>query len=216
MRFLGKLSNRERIIISFLVVLVLLNILTIVTSRNLTDFSQDFKSMLEDRLVPSFDLAKIQEQFYRNRLNLEELVYMEENEEIKKVISKIRVNNDIIDQIEAKYAKTNLTVDEANRLNEFNTHVKNYRRIENEIIRNIENKQFEAANTVYLRESIPAFEKLLDTTHKLEDIQITVGHKLYKNAQKKVRSIQVLAYLSLGIAIMITVNMLKVLQIKVK
>ncbi|MEK6481101.1 MCP four helix bundle domain-containing protein [Catalinimonas sp. 4WD22] len=216
MRFLGKLSNRERIIISFLVVLVLLNVLTIVTSRNLSDFSHDFKSMLEDRLVPSFDLAKIQEQFYRNRLNLEELVYMEKYEGAPEVINKIRENNRLIDQIEAKYAKTHLTVDEANSLSEFNELVEDYRRIENRIIQHIESNQFEKASQVYRQESMTAFDMLLDTTHELEDIQITVGQKLYKHAQRKVSSIQILAYLSLGIAIMITVNMLKVLQIKVK
>ncbi|WKN31290.1 MCP four helix bundle domain-containing protein [Porifericola rhodea] len=212
----GKLTNRERIIISFLVILVLINVMTIVTSRNLSDFSHDFKSMLEDRLVPSFDLAKIQEQFYRNRLNLEELVYLNEYEEARTVIEKIRENNRQIDAIEAKYAQTHLTEDEEQRLTEFNMLVKNYRRVEEKIIHHIENNNFEEASSAYLRESLPAFEKLLDTTQALEDIQITVGEKLYKHAQKKVGNIQVLAYLSLGIAIMITVNMLKVLQIKVK
>lgn len=218
MHLLSRFSNKERILFSFLVVLVLINVLTLVTSRNLSDFSYDFKSMLEDRLIPSSDLAKIQEQFYRNRLNLEELIYLEEYEyeDAETVIKEIRENNQRIDRIENKYAKTHLTVDEENQLAEFNKLIKDYRLIENEIIRNIEENQFQKASNIYLYESIPAFEKLLNITHRLEEIQLIVGNKLYQHAQKKVRSIQVLAYLSLGIALVITAYMLKVLQFKVK
>ncbi|WPP49888.1 MCP four helix bundle domain-containing protein [Catalinimonas niigatensis] len=218
MRFLNNFSNKERILFSFLVVLVLINMLTLVTSRNLSDFSYDFKSMLEDRLIPASDLAKIQEQFYRNRINLEELIYLDEYEyeNAETVIRHIRENDLRIDRIEDKYAKTHLTVDEENQLKEFNERFKNYRDIENKIIKYIEHNKFQEASNVYLHESIPAFEKLLDITHKLEDIQLVVGNKLYRHAQTKVRNIQVLAYLSLGIALIITAYILKVLQFKVK
>lgn len=218
MRLLSSFSNKERILFSFLVVLVLINILTLVTSKNLSDFSYDFKSMLEDRLIPSSDLAKIQEQFYRNRINLEGLIYLNEYgyESTDSVIRHIRENNLRIDRIENKYAKTHLTADEKSRLKEFNEGFKAYRTIENNIIGYIEGNKFQEASKVYLYESIPAFEKLLDITHKLEDIQLVVGNKLYQHAEKKVKSIQVLAYLSLGIALMITAYMLKVLQFDVK
>lgn len=217
MRFLNNFSNKERILFSFLVVLILINILTLVTSRNLSDFSYDFKSMLEDRLVPASDLAKIQEQFYRNRINLEELIYLEEYEyeNAETVIKHIRENDLRIDRIEDKYAKTHLTLDEKNQLYEFNKRFKTYQGIENRIIKLIEQNSFQEASNIYLYESIPAFEKLLDITHQLEDIQLIVGNKLYRHAQTKLRNIQVLAYLSLGIALMITAYMLKVLQFKV-
>ncbi len=218
MRVLSKFSNKERIIFSFLVVLVLINILTLVTSSNLSSFSHDFKSILEDRLVPSNDLSKIQEQFYRNRINLEELIYLanDERKNAGKIINEIKINNQQIDQIEAKYAKTHLTTDESKQLATFNKVIKNYRNIENKIIENIKQNQFEKAGGIYQQESIPPFEKLLNITHELEAIQLKVGEDLYQHAQKKVISIQVLAYISLGIALMITAYMLKVLQFKVK
>lgn len=216
MRLLSRFSNKERILFSFLVVLILINVLTLVTSRNLSDFSYDFKSMLEDRLIPSSDLAKIQEQFYRNRINLEELIYLDDYEDADTVIRHIRENDLRIDRIEDKYAKTHLTEDEKNQLKEFNERFRSYRAIENKIIQYIEQNKFQEASDVYLHESIPAFEKLLNITHRLEDIQVVVGGKLYEHAQKKVKSIQFLAYLSLAIALLTTTYMLKILQFNVK
>jgi len=216
MGLLSKLSNRERIIISFLVVLVLLNILTLITSRNLADFSQDFKSMLEDRLIPSSDLAKIQELMYQNRLKLEEMVYLHENQNTQKLVREVKNNNEQIDRIKAKYAKTHLTADEAVNLDEFNRLMKNYRQIEDKVFQQMLQDNFSQASDIYLRESMPAFESLLTTTHTLKNIQVTVGEKLYRHAEKKVNSIQIFAYLSLGISLMITLNMLKVLRYKVK
>jgi hypothetical protein len=55
----SRLTNRERVIISFLAVLVLRNALTMITSRNLAGFLGDFKSILKHRLIPTSELIII-------------------------------------------------------------------------------------------------------------------------------------------------------------
>lgn len=215
MGLFSRFSNRERIILSFLVVLILLNALTIITSRNLSGFSDDFKSMLQDRLIPASDLAKIQEQLYRNRLNLEELVFMSGYENQRQLIRELEMNNTTIDSIKLRYAGTYLTDDEVLNLRTFDQRIDKYRGIEARILNHLRTGKQEQASALYLRQSGPAFENLLQTTHTLEDIQLSVGQALYRHAERKVNSIQVFAYLSIGITLMITLNMLKVLRYKI-
>lgn len=214
MHFIRHLTNREKIILSFLVILILLNGLTILVSRNLGEFSQSFKSMLEDRLIPSLDLAKIQEEFYQNRLTLlETLVLLQKDPQW---IQEIEKNNGDIDHIILKFSKTYLTAEEAEVLDQFKRQIQEYRVLEQKIINFVENDSLEAALEIYLNQSMPAFGDLLSTMRDLEDIQLVVGEELYHEADQMVRIIQMMGYLSIAIALMITLNMLKVLHFKVK
>lgn len=214
MHFIRHLTNREKIILSFLVILILLNGLTILVSRNLSEFSQSFKSMLEDRLIPSLDLAKIQEEFYQNRLTLlETLVLLQKDPQW---IQEIEKNNGDIDHIILKFSKTYLTAEEAEALDQFKRQIQEYRVLEQKIINFVENDRLEAALEIYLNQSMPAFDGLLSTMRDLEDIQLVVGEELYHEADQMVRIIQMMGYLSIAIALMITLNMLKVLHFKVK
>lgn len=213
MHFIRHLTNREKIILSFLVILILLNGLTILVSRNLGEFSQSFKSMLEDRLIPSLDLAKIQEDFYQNRLTLlETLVLLQKDQQW---IQEIEKNNVDIDHIILKFSKTYLTSEEAEALDQFKRQIQEYRVLEQKIINFVENDSLEAALEIYLNQSMPAFDRLLSTMRDLEDIQLVVGEELYHEADQMVKIIQMMGYLSIAIALMITLNMLKVLRFKV-
>src|SRR5690606_18796120 len=103
-----RLSNREKITVYFLAILVLLNIVTIIYTHNLKSVSEDFKSMLDDRLVPSYDISKIQEGFYKNRLNLEALIFKVDTNN-NYLLKRILENNQAIDSIILKFSKTKLT-----------------------------------------------------------------------------------------------------------
>lgn len=209
-------TNRERIIISFLVVLVLLNALTIITSRNLSGFSDDFNSILEERLIPASDLSKIKEGLYRNRINQEELVFMSGFESKDHLMQELMINHVAIDSIKACYASTYLTEDEAHNLYYFNQLIDYHREIANKIIKYLQRENQEAASNMYLEQSGSAFEELVETVRSLDRIQLSVGQNLYQqHAERKVKIIQVFAYLSIAITLMITLNMLKVLRYKV-
>lgn len=200
--------------LSFLVMLVLLNGLTIMISKNLGSVSYSFKSVLEDRLVVSKDLASILEELYKNRVFLlEDLDSIQKSQEL---VRNIQDNNTNIDQIALKVSKTYLTSEEAAALLQLNDQVKDYRLFEYQIISLIEKDSLEAARKVYLEQSLPSFEDILSTLHKLENIQVAVGEKLYHQSQHTVSIIQLTAYFSIGIALIITTGLLKVLRFKVK
>lgn len=212
MRLIRQLSNREKIILSFLVLLVTLNGSTILVSSNLNNFSYAFKSMLEDRLVPASEIARIQENLYQNRFALlKGITQLQE-----KVGRDIARNNQEIDELTLMYAKTYLTPKEADELDEYRKQIEAYRKLESQVLRLIEKDSTQAALNIFMQQSVPAFDKLQHTMHSLENIQLVVGKDLYQDADHTVSIIQLFGYLSIAIALVLTVYMLKVLHFKVK
>lgn len=207
------LSNREKIIFSFLLILIVVNLLTVVITHSLGSFSTSFRSMLDDRLVPSSDISKIQERFYQNRLKIEELIFMVDSSRSGQE-KDIRQNNAEIDRILKKYLLTHLTEEEEYNLTIFREELKNYRRIELKIMAAFEAGEVEDAREIFLSNSLMAFNKMLDLLHHLADIQLEVGEELYHNAVNNIRVINLTSYLSIAVAVLLTLNMLKVLDIK--
>ncbi len=214
MRLIRHLNNREKMMLSFLVLLIVLNGLTILVSQNLSGFSFSFKSMLEDRLVPSYDLASIEEGFYKNRLVLLEKLVLFPSE--KPLEQQMKNTDADIDQVMLKYAETYLTADEAQTFEQFKSQLKAYRKLEQHIIHLAEEGEIQAAKAFYLEQGLPAFDGLLATTRELKNIQVKVGEELYHQAERRVNILHLIGYLSLAIALMLTVYMLKVLQFRVK
>lgn len=207
------LSNREKIIFSFLLILIVVNLLTVVITHSLGSFSTSFRSMLDDRLVPSSDISKIQERFYQNRLKIEELIFMVDSSRSGQE-EDIRQNNAEIDRILKKYLLTHLTEEEEYNLTIFREELKNYRRIELKIMAAFEAGEVEDAREIFLSNSLMAFNKMLDLLHHLADIQLEVGEELYHNAVNNIKVINLTSYLSIAVAVLLTLNMLKVLDIK--
>ncbi len=214
MRLIRHLNNREKMMLSFLVLLIVLNGLTILVSRNLGGFSLSFKSMLEDRLIPSYDLGNMEERLYKNRLVLSERLVLFPSE--KPLVQQMESNDADIDQVTLKYAETYLTADEAQVFEQFKRQLKAYRKLEQQMIHLAEKGDTQAAKTIYLEQGLPAFDHLLSTIRKLKNIQVKVGEELYREAGRRINILQLIGYLSLAIALMLTVYMLKVLQFKVK
>lgn len=211
-RFL-KFSNREKIVVYFLAILILLNITTLVYTHNLRAVSDDFKSMLDDRLVPSADISKIQEGFYKNRLNIEELIFKFDSSN-QNINARIFRNKQIIDSVLQKYSKTKLTRKEASELATLKKRIKDYRHIESEIQNYFYEGEVEVAKRLFRKDGLQQFQLLTEELHKLADLQIEVGSNLYKDAKDKLGTINLVSYLSIGVAIFVAVNMFKVLGIK--
>ncbi len=215
MKFIWQLSNQEKIMLSFLVLLVLLNGIIILVSRNLSGLSYSFRSMLEDRLIPAADLSNIQEEMYTNRFLVEKMMYMYDAE-APELVGQIQRNNQDIDQTIMKYAKTYLTTDETSALEKFKEQIQVYQQLEKQVINLLKEHQTDAAEQLYLNQSLQAFENLQRTMHILREIQVEVGKNLYHDARHLVSIIQFVGYLSIAIALVTTVNLLKILRIRFK
>lgn len=213
MRKLPKLSNREKIVIYFLGILVLLNLVTVIYTHNLKIVSEDFKSMLDDRLVPSYDISTIQEGFYKNRLNLEALIFRVDTNN-NYLHDRILENNTIIDSVLLKFSKTKLTEKEAFELASLRDKIADYRSLEERIEILYRQEDVSSAQELFRDDGLMSFQRLNDELHNLSYLQIEVGGELYRDSRDNLITINLISYFSIAVAIFLAISMFKVLGIK--
>ena len=211
MDFWKRLNNRGRILLLLLASLVMLNVIVLVTTYNLRSFSGSISSMLNDRLVPSTDIAHIQEFSYKNRLFLEDLIYRKKRRNLEEQIS---INNQLLDSTFVKYKKTHFTEEEAEHAIRFWEALKQYREHEKNIISLLRQGKQEEAEALFTEESYQAFQSLIQELHLLSGIQVVVGRLLYENADNNIKSIKMVTYISLAISLVVAIQLLKVLGVK--
>lgn len=214
MRILKDFTNREKIIFSFLIILILINAITIVYINSLTSFSNSFRSMLDDRLVPASDISKINELLYKNRLMLEELVFKVEAHD-KSYKSSIRNNNFQIDSIIYKYSHTHLTLEERTDYHNFLKKHIDYQKLEDFIIDTYQQKDVPNAQELFVNVSGESFRNMLLDLNKLAAIQVEVGENLYQDSTSKINIIRLVSYLSIAIAIFVTMFFLKTIGMRI-
>lgn len=211
-RFL-KLSNREKIIVYFLAILVLLNLVTIIYTHNLKSVSEDFKSMLDDRLVPSYDISKIQEGFYKNRISLEALIFKVDTNN-NYLHEKILQSNQAIDSIVLKFSKTKLTEKEALELASLRKKMADYRSLESRIGNLYQKGDISVAQQLFRNQGLDSFQTLNDELNNLSGLQVEVGGALYRETRDSLATIKLISYFSIAVAIFLAISMFKVLDIK--
>lgn len=213
MRRFPRFSNREKIIIYFLAILVLLNLVTVIYTHNLKSVSEDFKSMLDDRLVPSYDISQIQEGFYKNRLLLEALIFKVDTNN-HYLHDRILENNNHIDSVISKFSKTKLTEKEAFDLAALREKITSYRSLEGRIELLYQQGKIQEAQELFRSKGLGLFQALNDELHKLSDLQVEVGGALYQHTRDNLNTINLISYFSIAVAIFLAISMFKVLGIK--
>lgn len=212
MHFWKNLNNRGRILLLLMVSLVLLNLIVVVTTYNLKSLSKSFTSILDDRLVPSTDLALIQGYCYQNRLYLEGDLLRQESTSLAK--TKIELNNQLIDSTLHKYKKTFFTDEEGTHVARLTEALQQYRHYEQNILGMIQQDDYAQARQLFLGESQQAFQEQIDELHQLSGIQLTAGQTLYEHTGHSILIIKTIAYFSLCISIVLAAQVLKVLGVK--
>ncbi len=212
MQFWKNLNNRGRILLLLMISLVLLNLIVIVTTYNLKGLSKNFTSILEDRLVPSTDLALIQGFCYQNRLYLEGNLVLKESPAISSAL--IVKNNQQIDSTLSKYKQTYFTKEEGAHVARFSKGLQQYRRHEQEIQQLLSNNDYETARLYFFGASEEAFQEMIEELHLLSGLQLSVGKTLYEYTGHTILLIKTVAYFSLCISIVVAAQVLKVLGIR--
>jgi hypothetical protein len=211
MQFWKNLNNKGRILLLLLVSLVLLNTIVLVTTHTLKRLSHSFTSMLNDRLVPSTDLALLQGYCYQNRLYLEDLVYHQQPE---RLMAKIAENNRLIDSTFSGYRKTYFTAEESEHADAFVLALAKYRQYEQEIMVLQAPEKAEEASALFYGSSEQAFERVIDELHQLSGIQLSVGKSLHEHTGSSLFLLRAVAYCSLCISLIVAVHLFRVLGIK--
>lgn len=214
MQFWKNLNNRGKILLLLMISLVLLNTIVLVTTYNLKQLSTSFASILNDRLIPSTDIALIQSLCYENRLYLEDDLVNQNSPE--KVQAEIKENNRLIDQTLDKYRLTYFTDEESQHTAQFIKLLQEYRRYELEVQELLAHNEYAAAKEIFYGSSRKAFLHMVEELHQLSGIQVAVGQTLYEHTGSTIQLIRLVAYCSLCISLVVAAHLLMVLGIKSK
>lgn len=205
MRWHFTAQTGRRIIWSFVSVLILLLIVGIIGISGVNRLSSRFHTLIEDRLEPEIDISLILEKMYQNRLALEELVTQFGIETSEELESDIRRNNAGIDSLIGKYATTLMVPDEVRSLRNYRKEIRDYRALENEIIRAYRSENPEIAQGLFTERSFVAFQRAVRPIERLSATQATVGRQLFEEAEATVQAVKISLYVAMSIAIIIAV-----------
>lgn len=211
MKLWKRLNNRSRILVLLLGSLVLLNLIVLATTFSLKSFSGSFASMLNDRLIPSAEIAQLQEYAYKNRLYLEDYIFHDTR---KNIPGEIKRNNVLLDSTFTKYKNSYFTEEENMHAREFINALGLYRQYEGKVLELLARGEKVEAEKLYEGASGNAFQLMINELHLLAGIQLTVGRGLYEHADSTINILKMVAYFSLVVSLVIAVQLLKVLGIR--
>lgn len=211
MKYWKNLNNRGRILLLLMVSLVLLNTIVVVTTYNLKQLSESFSSLLNDRLIPSTEIALIQGFCYQNRLDLEDMIFNKSPERLKRHIQE---NNKMIDSTLVAYRHSYFTEEETGHAENFTQALGEYRQYEAQILQLLASDQQDGAEEIFYGASQQAFMSMISELHQLSDIQLKVGKTLHAHTAHTILVIKLVAYCSLCISVFLAARLLGVLGIK--
>jgi hypothetical protein len=211
MKLWKRLNNRSRILVLLLGSLVLLNLIVLATTFSLKSFSGSFASMLNDRLIPSAEIAQLQEYAYKNRLYLEDYIFHDSR---KNIPGEIKKNNALLDSTFTQYKHSYFTEEENVHAGEFMNALSLYRQYEEKVLVLLARGEKEEAEKLYEGAGEKAFQLMINELHLLAGIQLTVGRGLYEQADSTISILKMVAYFSLVVSLVIAVQLLKVLGIR--
>ncbi|ARS35069.1 MCP four helix bundle domain-containing protein [Pontibacter actiniarum] len=198
-----QIKQRDRIALALAAVFLIIVLANWFVNYSMTQVSGQFRSVYEDRLVPALDISAMQERYYQNRLLVEEHLLSQDPALQKQLAQEIRANEAELDSLVLKFKHTYLTSQEQQDLQAFLQADRQFRDTQQAILARSHAGDKPAATDMYKKEGAQAFQQLLEPLHALSQLQEKVGHELYANAERQMKSLKVLSYLVIALAVIL-------------
>lgn len=205
-------SQRQRISIAFGGVLVIIMLASWFVSYTMQQVDSQFKSVYQDRLVPASYMSDIMERSYQNQLLLERHLQIQQSQEMDNIRTLWHTNTAAIDVVIQKFETTYLTDQEAMYLKEFKQSLEDLKQTQQQVMQLSDLNSKTAAQQVYQIQNQEQFEQILVPLHNMIKLQEEVGHDLYLSADRQVKSLKVLSYIVIAIAVIVTLLIGTLLQ----
>lgn len=205
-------SQRRQIGMALGVVLVVILFANWFVGYTMQQVDLQFKSVYQDRLVPASYMSDILERSYQNQLLLERHLQTQQVQEMDNIHATWQQNSAAIGNVIRKFETTYLTEQENIYLNDFKQDLTKLEETQKQIFSLSSSNNKPAAQQAYRGENLQQFQKLLAPLHNMISLQEKVGHELYLSADRQVKSLKVLSYVVIAIAIFIALIIGTLLQ----
>lgn len=203
MKFSFYIQQKLKIAILLFLVMGCTILIRILEDKSVNDMNTSFKSLYNDRLIPSVLLHDINLLLTEKNWTLEK--YIQGSIEIQPdyISSVIAINNKKIDSLLLIYDKTYIVETEASQLKNLKTAIKEYKIQENQVISYILNNQPGLANNLYEINAKKTFLKISQNINYLLTTQINVGSELINDVDDIVSGTKLYSAIQIGLAIVI-------------
>ncbi|WP_018478002.1 MCP four helix bundle domain-containing protein [Pontibacter roseus] len=212
MNWAYRITKRDKIAFALGSVFAIILLATWFASYSIGQVSKQFRSVYQDRLVPSLLISEVMERSYQNRIMLEEHILSSSNNREDSLEQLVQVNTVGIDSLIQKFEATYLIERESRGLAQYKQQFNKLVEVQDRILdlSNSGNK-FEA-ESLYRTGGHEAFLNLLEPLHSLIQLQGEVGLELYESADRQVKTLKVLSYLVIGMSVFIALLIATLLQ----
>lgn len=207
-----RISHRNRIALALAFVFLIIVLANWFVSYSMIKVSQRFESVYADRLVPALDISAMQEKYYQNRLLLEEHLLATTAKEEKQIMQQIEQNETDLDSLLHKFRATYLTSQESEDLKEYLKAGERYSKVQQTILVMSHTQDKATAKAMFRQEGMQSFQELLLPLHALSQLQEEVGHELYADSERQMKSLKVLSYLVIALAVILALLVGSLLQ----
>ena len=128
------------------------------------------------------------------------------------MMAEIQQNEADLDSLLRKFQATYLTRQENLDLQAYQQADRNYARIQETILVRSHTGDKAAALAMFREEGMAAFQELLQPLHALSQLQEEVGQELYEDAERQMKSLKVLSYLVIAMAVILALLVGTLLQ----
>ena len=209
-----KNQERQKIALALCAVFTIIVLANWWVSYSMTQVSNQFESVYQDRLVPALDIAAMQERYYQNRMLLEGHLHLKDAVQQQRVEASLQQHIQEIDSLSAKYEATYLTSQESKDLQQYKQAVKRLTAAQRQVIDLSRAGNKDEAARIYEAVVVPAFNDLLMPMHALSKLQQDVGHELYAASERQLNSMKMLSSLVVACAVILALLVGVLLQNK--
>lgn len=169
-------------------------ILGLFSTSGFERISVSFRSMYQDRLIPSLDIGNLILLVYENRVSLENHITTLDEAERHMYEKQLQDNHVAIDSLIRKITNTYLVPEEKADLGLFNSKLSIYRDAEQQMLRLSRELKTDSALRILTHEGDKTFHAAVEPLQKLGKDQQKVGEELYTESQQIARNQKILAY----------------------
>lgn len=188
------MPRKGRIAGSFALLFVFFIVLGLFSTSGFDRISVSFRSMYEDRLIPSLDIGNLILLVYENRVSLENHITTTDAQERHTYEVQLQQNHRAIDSLIRKITNTYLVPEEKADLGRFNSTLSIYREAEQNMLRMSREMKTDSALKLLTHDGDKLFHASVEPLQKLGKDQQKVGEELYNESQSIAQNQKTLAY----------------------
>ncbi|MBD1396098.1 MCP four helix bundle domain-containing protein [Pontibacter sp. JH31] len=212
MNWAYRINKRDQVAFALGAVFSIIVLANWFASYSIGKVSNQFKSVYQDRLIPSLDISEVLERYYQNRMHLEEHILSGSDSQHDSLQQLVQKNTQEIDSLIHKFERTYLIERESAELAQYKLQFASLVKVQEEILTLSSTGNKARAQLLYKSEGQEAFLNLLKPLHTLIRLQGEVGQELYESAERQVKTLKVLSYLIIGLSVFIALLVATLLQ----